>query len=225
MTAVTVDASYIIICFLFKKRCCFIYCRWLPSHETNVSGNSNTFVLAAGRLALSDTVFIIANIIGDVLSSFCRSLHCLKVPHACYRHDCWSFRAFLEVFGTFGYISFGGLRGKAFLLTKESFRCTASWQCVFLPWWLLMQAQAGGHCSFFPWTFPSFQIQNLIKANCWDTLYLFVTLHPFLVAVYIGHKVTRAVTSLGLQGAPSGKRHPEVVPQERQADAEQSNRG
>lgn len=108
-TAVTVDASYIIICFLFKKQqCCFIYCRQLPSHGSIVPGNSKTFVTAAGGLALSDTVFIIAVITGAALSPFCRSLHCLEILHVRYWHDCWSFRAFLGGFGTLGCVFLGG---------------------------------------------------------------------------------------------------------------------
>lgn len=123
------------------------------------------------RQAYTDTVFIIAVITGAALSSFCRSLHCLEMLHACYWHDCWSFRAFLGVFGTLGCV-FLGLRRKALLLTQESFNCTASWRHIFLTWWLLTQAQTDGHLFFSLWTFPLFCFQNLIKANFWDILYL-----------------------------------------------------
>lgn len=117
------------------------------------------------------TLFIIAVITGAALSLFCRSLHCLEMLRGHYWHDCWSFRAFLGVFGTVGCVLLG-LRSKALLQTQESFNYTASWQCIFLTWWLLTQAYIDGHLFFSLWTFSLFHFQIPIEANFWDILYL-----------------------------------------------------
>jgi len=99
----------------------------------NVPGNSNTFV-SAGRLALSDTVFIIVVITGPALSSFCRSLHCLETLYVHYYHHSWSFRALLGVFGTLRCV-FWGIKEKTFAQHFDPSELQLyRWWCIFLTW-------------------------------------------------------------------------------------------